>query len=182
MTWRRAWVYVAVFVALTLFHSSSGRHKAPMEAEDLDVPSVVATPIPFLAAKPSDIVEVEIEASGQYAQIRQLGGRWEVVRPAGAQVSGDLISALLTAVLEVPEVEVVGSTGDRTADFGLEAATAELRLRPAVGPSLVIRLGALNPARTAVYASGSGTEQVVLLGLNIRYYLNLVAQAVFQQP
>jgi hypothetical protein len=47
---------------------------------------------------------------------------------------------------------------------------------------LNIRLGTLNPAKTAVYASGSGTHQVVLLGLNIRYYLDLVAEALFREP
>jgi hypothetical protein len=182
MTWRRAWAYVAVFVALIGFQSYFGRSTTPVEVLDFGVSSVTATPIPFLAARPDDIVEVEIEASGQYAQLKRTGVRWEVVRPVGADVSGDLISALLTAVLEVPEVEVVGSADDRTAEFGLDKPMAELRLRPSAGPSLTIRLGSLNPAATAVYASGSGTRQVVLLGLNVRYYLNLAASALFRQP
>jgi hypothetical protein len=179
MTWRRAWGYVAVFVALSSFHAFTSRQTAPQSGGGQTAP-VGATPVPFLAAKPGDIDEVEVEMSGQYAHLKRLGTRWEVVRPAGREVSGDLIAALLTAVLEAPEVEVVGSTDDRTADFGMEAPTAELRLKQSGRPSLTIRLGALNPARTAVYASGSGSRQVVLLGLNIRYYLDLVAETLFR--
>jgi hypothetical protein len=180
MTWRRAWGYVAVFVALTFLQAFSSRQAARQEAGVETVPRVGVTPIPFLAAKPEDIEEVDIEMSGQSAQLKRAGTRWEVIQPAGKELSGDLVSALLTAVLEVPEVEVVGVLDDRAVDFGMDAPTAELRLKQAGRPSLDIRLGALNPARTAVYASGSGTPQVVLLGLNVRYYLDLVAEALFR--
>lgn len=182
MTWRRAWVYVALFAVLALFHSFSRRQTTTSEVGGPVVPYAAATPLPFLAAKPGNIVEVEIEMSGQYAQLKRSGTRWEVVRPGGAEVAGDLIGALLSAVLELPEVEVVGSTEDDTGNFGLESPSAELRLRPMGGRALIIRLGALNPAKTAIYASGSGSGQVVLLGLNIRYYLNLISKALFPQP
>jgi hypothetical protein len=180
MTWRRAWAYVAVFVALACFHSFSNRQTLPQnEAEEVSPPDATP-PIPFLAAKPEEVDEVEIEMSGQYAQIKRLGTAWQVVQPPGREVSADLVSALLTAVLEIPEVEVVGLRDDRTTEFGLDAPTVELRLRTASGTSLTIRLGTLNPARTAVYANGSGTRDVVLLGLNVRYYLDLVAEALFR--
>lgn len=180
MTWRRAWGYMAVFVALTSVRLFTGQPPVPPNAgQELAAAGDMAA-IPFLAARPDSIEEVEIETSGRYAQIKRSGTRWEVVQPTGREVSSDLVSALLIAVLEIPEVEVVGATDDRGAKFGLESPAAELRLRHSDGPSLTIRLGALNPARTAVYASGSGTRDVVLLGLNVRYYLDLVVEALFR--
>lgn len=179
MTWRRAWGYVAVFLALTVLQILTTRHTDPPDVREETALPLAATPVPFLAAKPDDIDAVEIEVGGQSADIKRRDARWEVVRPAGREVSPGLISALLTAVLDVPEVEVVGSTDDR--DFGMDAPVAELRLHRAGRPPITIRFGALNPARTAIYASGSGTRQVVLLGLNVRYYLDLVAEAVFRR-
>jgi hypothetical protein len=35
-------------------------------------------------------------------------------------------------------------------------------------------LGSLNPAETGVYSRLEGNPQVVLLGLNVRYYIDLV--------
>lgn len=181
MTWRRAWGYVGVFVALTVLHLLTSRPESPRDVgEEITPLLVTATPVPFLAAKPEEIDSVEIELSGRSAELERRGARWEVVQPAGREVSADLISALLTAVLDVPEVEVVGSVDDE--DFGMDAPTAELRLQPSGRTPLMIRFGTLNPAGTAIYATGSGTRQVVLLGLNIRYYLDLVAAAVFGRP
>lgn len=179
MTWRRAFGYVAVFFALALARSFTGPQPVPPVVGGL--PQADLPAIPFLAARPENVEEVELEMSGQYARIKRAGSRWEVVQPAGREVSADLISALLTAILEIPEVEIVGASDDQATKFGLESPTAELRLRPSDGPVLTVRLGALNPARTAVYAGGSGTRDVVLLGLNVRYYLDLVAEALFRE-
>ena len=41
-------------------------------------------------------------------------------------------------------------------------------------PPVTLSLGGPNPAATGVYGRLDGNPQVVLLGLNVRYYVDLV--------
>ena len=85
----------------------------------------------------------------------------------------DLIDALVTAVLETP-AEPVSADASGLADFGLDTPWARLTFgRPNATP-VTLALGSANPAETGVYGRLEGHPQVVLLGLNVRYYIDLV--------
>jgi hypothetical protein len=55
-------------------------------------------------------------------------------------------------------------------------------LYQADGSVIRVLLGARNPAQTAVYARREGKPDVVLLGLNVQYYIELVIEALQRPP
>jgi hypothetical protein len=68
-----------------------------------------------------------------------------------------------------------GSTDtDRLADFGLATPSARLSFGRPGGAPVTLLLGSANPAETGVYGRLEGNPQIILLGLNVRYYIDLV--------
>ena len=61
--------------------------------------------------------------------------------------------------------------------FGFEDPDARLSFVLGEGEALTIVLGTRNPPQTAVYARRQGASEVVLLGLNVPYYLDLALDA-----
>lgn len=171
MTWPRGLTYVCVWLLLTTAWAVQ-RRSVP-EAEPPSSPAKT----PFGDLKPPDVVGIEIASSGQTLAARLADGRWEVSRPPGATLAADLIPALLDAVLDVEEIKTVRPVGTGHAEFGLADPLAHLTFRAAGGASLRILLGGLNPAQTAIYGRAEGASEVVLLGLNVRYYLRMALQA-----
>jgi hypothetical protein len=83
------------------------------------------------------------------------------------------VHTLIATVTEAPLQEVAGATEGRAADFGLDRPRVRVQLE---SPAAVVRvaLGARNPPQTAVYAQVQDNPQVVLIGLNVEYYVDLL--------
>ena len=161
MAWSRALVYTLLAVVLgALYVATAPPPPPPLEAAE--------APTPGLA-----IESVQIDADGRTIRASRSDDRWSVVQPAGAHVPSDLIAALLSAVLETPAEPVVG-TADQLVEFGLDAPSARLLFGRSSGPPITIALGKTNPAETGIYARLEGNPQIILLGLNVRYYVDLV--------
>jgi len=171
VTWPRGLTYVCIWLLLTVAWAAQ-RRSVP-EAEPPSLPAKT----PFGDLKPADVVGIEIASSGQTLDARLLDGRWEVSRPPGAALAADLIPALLDAVLDVQEIKVIHLADPGHGEFGLADPVAHLTFRAADGASLRILLGGLNPAQTAIYGRAEGAPEVVLLGLNVRYYMRMALQA-----
>src|SRR5215470_17422082 len=92
---------------------------------------------------------------------------------APAPVPSDLIAALVSAVLDTPAEPIAGDA-DRLSEFGLDAPSARVTFDRPDAPSVTLSLGRTNPAETGVYARLDGNPQIVLLGLNVRYYVDMV--------
>jgi hypothetical protein len=105
-----------------------------------------------------------------------------VVAPADARVPADLVAAIVAALTELPPVDVVPpAPGARAVEFGLE----EHSVRLVVGTDTEearVQLGARNPSQTAVYARRDGDEEIVLVGLNVQYYVDLLIEASRRPP
>lgn len=65
-------------------------------------------------------------------------------------------------------------------EFGLQDPQSEITLQRTSAAPVTVRLGMRNPAGTAVYAQRSDSPQVFLIGLNVRYYEDLVFDALRQ--
>jgi hypothetical protein len=172
MTWTRAWLYVAVWLLLTVGWLAT-------EGSDLGCGSPAETVVrgsPFGDLRPADIAEVEIETAAGRIRVERSPDGWRVVEPGERAAPADLIAALLSAVLEVGEAEVLSNANERDGDFGFDAPSARLALRGQGGAPLRIVLGSRNPAGTAIYARAEGKHEVVLLGLNLPYYLKLAIE------
>lgn len=159
MTWPRAFLYVALAAVLA----------AVLWATTPTAPPVVAP-----AERPrTDVVAVAVEARGRRVEARREGERWQVA-PAGAATS-DLVDALLAAILDAP-AEPLASDASRRAEFGLDAPSARVIIGRAAGPPVTLLVGADNPAGTGIYGQLEGNPQVVLMGRNVRYYIDLLTR------
>lgn len=164
MAWPRALAYVLVAVVLGAWFFATAPAPAPSPA--------YAPPPPREAPTPA-INVFELEASGRIVRAKRVAEQWQIVEPAGAAVPGDLISALISAVLETP-AEPVASNAEHLADFGLDKPWARLSFGRPTGAPVTLVLGNANPSQTGLYGRLEGNPQILLLGLNVRYYVDLV--------
>ncbi|MBI4515398.1 MAG: DUF4340 domain-containing protein [Deltaproteobacteria bacterium] len=170
MTAWRAWAYMLLFAVLAAYYlATEPRSQEP-------VPQAPAARQAFLALAKDDVRAVTIEHGSVTVECVREGARWRVQRPAGSRIPSDLIAALLDQLTEVPEVEVVDESGQGAAAFGLEPPQARVILTGSDGRRVAVALGERNPAQTAVYGRVEGAARIVLLGLNVIYYQELIAQ------
>ncbi len=171
MTWRRAAGYWGCFLVLGAYYLVALREpQAPAPAH--------LTRAPFLSVSDDAIDGLELRRGTAVIRCRRVTGRWQVVEPAGHPVPSDLVSALVANLTELPEVEVVAEEGADVAQFGLDPPVSELTLTSAGGTPITVRLGGRNPSGTAIYAQRDVGRRVYLIGLNLRYYEDLLFQSV----
>ncbi len=170
MSWRRASVYFGLFVALAAYYvateprSEAGKPRLPAR-------------LSFLEVDAGDVQALTIESQGTTVRCVRDGERWRAEVPAHAAVPSDLVTAMIDQLTQVPDVEVVDETGQRAAQFGLAPPQGSIRLRLRSGRTVGVDLGGRNPAQTAVYGRVQGSPRIVLVGLNILYYEQLILQA-----
>lgn len=131
-------------------------------------------PPPDRAQPGPDVVAVAVSAGAQRVEARRVDGRWQVAPPHADAVTSDLVDALLAAILDAP-AEPVAAAADR-ADFGLEQPAARVELTRREGRPVTLLVGHTNPAETGVYGQLEGNPQIVLMGLNVRYYIDLMTR------
>jgi hypothetical protein len=170
MTWRRALLYWACFLVLALYYAVALRQPSGPAPAHL-------TRAPFITVAAQDIDGMDLRRGEQTIRCRRVDGRWRVVEPAGGAVPSDLIAALVTNLTTLPEVEVVDEGAGDRAQFGLAPPLSHITLALENGKSLAIDLGGRNPAGTAIYAQRGDGPRVFLIGLNVRYYEDLIFQA-----
>ncbi len=162
----------AVFVALALeYHLvEAPRARAP------------APPAPvrarFLDVGPDALREVRLHQGGRTIVMGRRDGGWEVTQPPQAPIPRDLAAAFVAALAGAEVIDRVG-TADGDADaFGLGGGASRVELVTADGATTAIALGDTNPTGTAVYARRAGDPAIVLIGRNVRYYEDLLFQAL----
>lgn len=169
MTWRRAALYWAVFIALTAYYLTGVRETEQSAAH--------LTRAPFLNLAEDQVTALELRRGATVVRCRRSNGRWEVIEPAGRAVPPDLVTALIANLTQLPDVEVVAESGSDLSQFGLQDPVSEITLTRTGGAPVVVRLGTRNPAGTAVYAQRTDSPRVFLIGLNVRYYEDLLLEA-----
>lgn len=163
MRWTRALAYVVVAAVLATIYVVTAPPPPPSPAA---LPPAREAPTPAIDS-------LRLETEGRTVRATRVDGQWEVVEPVGATVPADLIAALVAAVLET-DADPVSNDTDRLADFGLVTPWARLSLGRPNGTPVTLALGNANPAATGVYGRLEGNPQIILLGLNVRYYIDLV--------
>ena len=78
---------------------------------------------------------------------------------------------------QLPDVEVVDEGKGSIAQFGLDPPVSQMLLTLSGGKPVTVRFGSRNPSGTAIYAQRDDGPRVYLIGLNVRYYEDLVFQA-----
>jgi hypothetical protein len=133
----------------------------------------------FLPIRPADVRELRLSREGRtIVSRRQDGGAWAVVEPPAVSIPPDLIGAFATALADAEEIARLGTADTDPTGFGLDAGATRVEVRSEKGDPLVVTIGGANPTGTAVYAQRQGTGDVVLIGRNVRYYEDLIFQAL----
>ena len=171
MTWRRVALFWGCFVVLTAYYFAVERRTGGPAVAHL-------TRAAFIDVPTDRIEALEAHRGAAVVRCRRVAGRWQVVEPSSAAVPSDLIAALVADLSQLPDVEVVAETSKDLSQFGLDPPASQLTLTPTGGQAIIVRLGLRNPSGTAVYAQRSDDPRVFLIGLNIRYYEELLFEAL----
>jgi hypothetical protein len=178
MSWRAVAVIYAVLGLLVI---AVVRLDSAPEVEN--APPLDAAPERSLLGIESGAVQAILFRRGdlRVRAVRE-DGRWRTVEPAGATVPSDLVDAAV-ATLTAGQVSPVVSEDSASDDlnvFGLAVPSSEIVLTKAAGVGggdVRVVLGERNPTKTALYARCGDDPRVYLVGLNVRYYEDLIFEA-----
>lgn len=176
MTWRRVGAIYVVVVVLGLVVAWSAReHSDEKPASKADAPSLLNVPADAVA-------RIAFVRDGQRVEaVRGKGHGWAVQGPANVEITADLIAAAVATLTAGQTSEIMGEVEASDLEaFGLErpGTLIEITLRDRGSAPLRVLVGGPNPTGTAVYAMRDGARAVHLVGLNLRYYADLIFQAV----
>lgn len=140
----------------------------------------------FLALRRDAVDEVRLERAGRAVTFRRVGERWQVTDPSGSSVPPDLVRAFVEALVDADEIDRVTAVPTDVEPFGLDDDATRVTITSSGGGSgsggsgepTVVLLGRTNPTGTALYARRVGVAGVVLIGRNVRYYEDLIYEAL----
>jgi len=133
---------------------------------------------PFIVIDPAGLREVRVRRQGHTMVSRWDGAGWVVVEPKGGTVPSDLIAAFANALAQSQEIARIADRADDAGQYGLDDRASRIEVVPVNGDAVVVVLGGTNPTGTAIYARRDAAPEVVLVGRNIRYYEDLIFQAL----
>ncbi|HLQ23337.1 MAG TPA: DUF4340 domain-containing protein [Gemmatimonadales bacterium] len=172
MRWRQVVLLYLVLAALGGEYWLVERHARPGE------PAAAPAPPPFLHLDPASLREIRLVRGGRTIVSRREGDGWTVVEPPGAAIAPDLIAAFTNALADATEIARVGGADADPHAFGLDDQAARVEVISTGSDPVEVTIGGTNPTGTAVYARRRGAPDVVLIGRNVRYYEDLIFQAV----
>jgi hypothetical protein len=177
MTWRRVAVVYGV-LALLVGYLIAFDGTAPAPSEPGNAPVLPAASL--LDADATAVRSMTFRKEGRTVRATRVDGRWRAIEPTDAVVPPDLFEATLATLTAGQAAEKLSHQPDHSlADFGLEApaATVEIVIGEADAAPISVSIGAHNPTQTAVYARRSDQDFIFLVGMNLRYYIDLIFEA-----
>ena len=177
MTWRRVGAIYALLAVLVGYLVVVELRPPPPPDPATDPTSAARS---LLGVTPDTVTRVAFRRGDTRVIATHDGDRWTIVEPRAVAATSDLIAALVATLTagQVADVMAEGAAGNLDA-FGLAAPAAEIEVTLRDPPETTARvlLGGTNPTRTALYAKRADAPTVYLVGLNVRYYLDLVFAA-----
>ncbi len=126
-----------------------------------------------------EVTAVTLRREGREIRCERKDKRWQIVQPPGAKIPPDLVSALIESLTDKQEAEQI-SDAPKPEDlqaFGLTETAPQVEIELSNGKKLAVKLGARNPPQTAIYAQTSSSRRVLLVGVNVQYYADLLYAA-----
>ncbi len=185
MSWSKILIVYAIAALLAgyLYVKSEPRSQATTEQSDALAP--------LLQADPASIDSLKLVGLGMTLYLERRGGRWQVVQALGeggdlgeggaAHVSSDLVDALIESFTDLSPIEVVSHAESSQGEFGLEQPAIVISMVAGAKPLATIEVGDRSPTATAVYARRRGDGKIYLVGLNARYYVELLRNEVLRK-
>lgn len=175
VSWRRIGIMYGLSLVLALYiYAMMGGDESAQ-----DVYTVAVTPIvPMLGSR---VTGIAVRWSDRVLVLRRDGERWAVDQPPGAQITSDLVSAVVDTLTTIPPIEMIAEGEADSEEYGLKTPVARLRITGDLDKPIEIAIGGQNPTRTAVYASRVDEGRVYLIGLAARYYVQLLFEELTGQ-
>jgi hypothetical protein len=170
MGWRQVVLLWAVLAVLAAEWWLVERRRTPPAAD-----AAPARPR-LVAVEPAALREVRLLRGDRRVVARRDAGSWRVVEPAGAVVPPDLVAAFVNTLTAAEEIQRLG--GADAGAYGLGERALRVELVDERGAAVVVTLGASNPTGTALYAQRADAPDVVLIGRDVRFYEDLIFQAI----
>ena len=176
MSWTRVAVIYGVLAVLV-------GYLALFEWASPELPATLEPPTPAASLLGTDagaVRAITFTKDGRSVQASRETGRWRAIEPLGARVPPDLFDAAIAALTAGQASEKLAhETEHRLADYGLASPAATIALVSGEGPSrpISVLIGARNPTQTAVYARRTDENAIYLVGMNLRYYIDLIFDA-----
>ena len=172
MTWPRAllcWLVAALCAALYLV---AAQRPTPVAA-----PGMLPTPAPAAERgyelDAARLDRVELRRGDATVVLARDGDRWKVVAPTDRTIPGGLVQAFVDQLVDSGHGERIAEDAHNAA-FGFASPELRIDASEAGGKRLSLVVGARTPAGTAAYALIEQQGLVVLVGLNLLYYGNLL--------
>jgi hypothetical protein len=176
MSWRNAaacWL-LALLLGAVYWLDSRGDPARPLAREKA---AATPAPEPAYALDVATIASVELERAGKRIRLARRGAGWEVEDPAGAAVSPGLLDALVAQLVD-------GAAGERVAvgprdlgSFGLAKPSLAITATERGGRRVTLAIGDRDPTETAAYGRVAETGEVLLVGVNLLTYADLLFDA-----
>jgi hypothetical protein len=172
LTVRRTVTYWALFAVLAAYYWS-------VEHKPLPPSEIRLAREKVLDVFSDDVTALTLRRDGSEIRCERKDKRWQIVKPAGAKAPADLMSALIENLTDKQEAEEIAKDPkpEDLRAFGLDESSPELEVEVSGGKKMKIKLGGRNPPQTAVYAQTSVAPRVLLIGVNVQYYADLLYEA-----
>ncbi len=176
MSWRKTFAFWAFFALMSGFYMLFERRPVPPAESETKREKL----LPVFS---DEIAAFTLRREGREVRCERRDRRWRAVRPEGARVPHDLLAALVETLTEKQEAEVIEAAPGQEGlnAFGLDQPSSSFEIEIADGRKIQVAVGARNPPRTAIYVSTSLSPRVMLAGLNIEYYGDLIFDAAFKK-
>ena len=172
MSWRPAILFTIALAILLPFYLLVDRQYAHQVKVEMEKANVL---------KLDSIDEVTVTRGEEVVRFKKTGdGKlYQVTSPSGAFVPQDLMNAMTSLLVKSNDVDIVADNTDDLSQYGLDRPRAELDVvAPGRSGPVKIMFGSENPTRTAVYARVEGSPKIFLLGLDLKYYQDLMFEWV----
>ena len=172
MTFKSTITYWALFALLGGYYLAVERVPPPQTGVTLEREKV-------LNVFADEVTSITLVRDGKEIRCERRDNRWQIVEPEGAKVPPDLVEALVESLTERKEAEeiVAQPKPEELRAFGFGEGAQRVDFELAGGKKASVKLGARNPPQTAVYVQTNSSPRVLLVGLNVQYYADLLYAA-----
>ena len=174
MTWTGSalcWLLAALLAAVYF-----GTAAAPPPANDLPGVMAVATPLPSDRGYEIDAAalrSVEVRRGERAVMLERGDQAWKVVQPVDRTIPGGLVQAFVDQLVDSGESERVANDAANP-DYGFDSPQLRVVATDSNGKRLTLVVGTRTPTGTAAYGRVEEDGVVVLVGLNLLYYADLL--------
>lgn len=176
MSWFRAAAYWLAACALAIAYLAGERAGGDAPAPEPTPDASSAVPVTEI---PAPLRRIALERGDRkVVWERQAAGGWQVIEPAGRSLPAGLLDAFAEQLAAVSLGEhFEGDASDPAFGLGDPSLRIAAEGGEGEGDRLVLVVGARTPTGTAAYARREGQGPVLLVGLNLLYYADLLFDA-----